>query len=154
MFIHAKTLVVFFFLKPYKVPSWVLPSTCHEAKDYVFLYKTVTKTSKHFSALKNVHGDCTVGWEFCALGHPISSGPRLGLSDCVRTLQWVLTRVPLILQGFLKCHSHLEEKEIPRWAPLTTNYFLKRKDNNRKQLINIWFFFSPLEGEGKTTFPS
>lgn len=54
--------------------------------------------------------------------HLISPGPRLGLSCCIRSLQWVLTRLPLILQGLLKCHNHLEEKATPCWVLLTTNY--------------------------------
>lgn len=54
--------------------------------------------------------------------HLISPEPRLGLSCCIRSLQWVLTRLPLILQGLLKCHNHLDEKAIPCWVPLTTNY--------------------------------
>lgn len=115
--------------------SWAIPRYLHEAlqaqvmkKRFIyFCLKQSPKLWNIFRVLRNEPGDCTVGWEFCALGHPISSGRRLGLSNCVRTLQWVLTRVPLILQGFLKCHSHLEVKELPCWAPLTTNYFPTRK---------------------------
>lgn len=115
------------FKKPNKMLPQVLSRSYHEKQSSYFLFKQSQKLWNIFSGLQNVHSDCTVGWEFCAFGHPISWEPRLGLSNCVRTLQWVLTRVPLILQGFLKCHNHLEGKGLPCWAPLTTNYLLKKQ---------------------------
>ena len=136
------------FFKPFKVPPWALPSTCQKEKVYLLLFKTVTKPKlwNKFHALKSVHGDCTVGWEFGALGHPISSGPTLGLSSCVRTLSthWSAFNPPRF--------SQMSQPSGGKGAsPLgSTDHKLlsKEKDNNRKQLINIWFFFP--EREGKT----
>lgn len=77
-----------------------------------------------------------------AYSHLISPEPRLELSCCVRSLQWVLTRVPLILQGLLKCHNHLEQKEAPCWVPLTTKLFVRwKKQLKAKPMLCI---FSPL----------
>lgn len=56
-----------------------------------FCLRWLLKLWNNFRAFNNESGDCTVGWGFSATGHPISWGPRLALSDCLRALQWVLT---------------------------------------------------------------
>lgn len=88
-----------------------------------------------------------------ACSHLISPEPRLGLSRCVRSLQQVLTRVPLILQGLLKCHNHLEEKEASCWVPLTTKLFVRQKRRLKaKPMLSIFSLLSPIKTHKLTHF--
>ena len=138
MLIHAKISPVFF-LSYTRHLHEPFQAYARKKRFIYFCLKQSPKLWNNFSALKIVHGDCTVEWEFCALGHPISSGPRLGLSSCVRTLSahWSAFNPPRF--------SQMSQPSGGKGASLlgSTDHKLlsKEKDNNRKQLINIWFFF-------------